>query len=192
MRYAAAMVRDLIVTTSKLLSYVLRHRPDSIGLQLDDQGWAGVDALLAALRAHGHAVDGDLLARVVAGNDKQRFAFSPDGARIRASQGHSVAVDLDLAPSSPPAVLYHGTASRFLKAIMAQGLKAGARRHVHLSRDVDTAMRVGARHGFPVVLGVDAARMAADGHLFYVSDNGVWLTEAVAPRYLSTAGRLTP
>jgi putative RNA 2'-phosphotransferase len=181
------MPRDPIVTTSKLLSFVLRHRPDSIGLRLDAHGWAGVDDLLAALHAHGHAVDRDLLDRVVAGNDKRRFAFSPDGARIRASQGHSVAVDLGLAPTDPPAVLYHGTASRFLKAIMAHGLKAGARRHVHLSSDVATARTVGARHGFPAVLRVDAARMAADGHAFYLSDNGVWLTNAVAPRYLDSA-----
>lgn len=192
MRYAAPMPRDPIVTTSKLLSYVLRHRPDSVGLRLDEQGWTGVGELLAALQAHGHAVDRGLLERVVAGNDKQRFAFSADGTRIRASQGHSVAVDLGLAPVGPPPVLYHGTASRFLKAILAQGLKAGARRHVHLSQDVATAITVGARHGFPVVLRVDAARMAADGHLFYQSDNGVWLTDAVAPRYLGMAERVSP
>jgi putative RNA 2'-phosphotransferase len=180
------MPRDPIVTTSKLLSYVLRHRPDSIGLQLDAQGWTGVDALLAALQAHGHDVDRALIERVVADNDKQRFAFSADGTRIRASQGHSVAIDLGLAPSAPPPVLYHGTATRFLKAIMGEGLRPGARRHVHLSADPATATTVGARHGFPAVLRVDAARMDADGHLFYVSDNGVWLTDAVAPRYLAT------
>lgn len=179
------MPRDPIVDTSKLLSYVLRHLPDSIGLSLDAHGWADVDALLACLRAHGKPLDRALLERVVANNDKQRFAFSPDGARIRASQGHSVAVDLALEPSAPPPVLYHGTASRFVKSIMATGLHAGARRHVHLSSDVQTATRVGMRHGFPVVLRVDAARMQANGILFYRSDNGVWLTGAVAPRYLS-------
>jgi putative RNA 2'-phosphotransferase len=179
------MPRDPIVDTSKLLSYVLRHRPDSIGLDLDDQGWAGVDDLLACLRAHGKPVDRALLERVVLENDKQRFAFSPDGTKIRASQGHSVAVDLALLPAAPPPVLYHGTASRFLKSILASGLHAGARRHVHLSSDVQTATRVGTRHGFPAVLRVDAARMHADGILFYQSDNGVWLTAAVAPRYLS-------
>jgi putative RNA 2'-phosphotransferase len=178
------MPRDSLVDTSKLLSYVLRHRPDSVGLTLDPQGWVDVDTLLAALAAHGRRVDRALLVRVVADNDKQRFAFSGDGMRIRASQGHSVAIDLGLAPQAPPAVLYHGTASRFMKSILAQGLQAGARRHVHLSRDVETARRVGARHGVPVVLRVEAARMAADGIVFYVSDNGVWLTGAVAPRYL--------
>jgi len=182
------MPRDPIIDTSKRLSYVLRHRPDSIGVTLDPNGWIDVDALLAALGRHGPAVDRALLERVVAGNDKQRFAFSPDGLRIRASQGHSVAVDLALTPQQPPPVLYHGTASRFMKSILAEGLRAGARQHVHLSRDVDTAKRVGTRHGVPVVLTVDAARMARDGAVFYLSDNGVWLTDAVAPRYLQLPG----
>lgn len=182
------MPHDPIVATSKFLSYVLRHRPDSIGLALDANGWAGVDELLTRLAAGGHALDRDLLQRVVAGNDKQRFAFSADGSRIRASQGHSVAVDLALAAAEPPGVLYHGTASRFLKSILASGLKAAGRHHVHLSADAATAKAVGARHGFPVVLRVDARRMRADGLVFYRSDNGVWLTRAVLPRYLDAAG----
>jgi putative RNA 2'-phosphotransferase len=124
---------------------------------------------------------------VVAENDKQRFAFNEDRTRIRASQGHSIAVDLQLRESEPPALLYHGTASRFLKAILAAGLRAGARHHVHLSADPQTAMRVGARHGFPAVLVVDAARMRADGIVFYQSDNGVWLTAGVKPKYLAKA-----
>jgi putative RNA 2'-phosphotransferase len=186
------MTNDPIVSTSKLLSYVLRHRPDSIGMQLDANGWADVDVLLARLAEHGKPVARDQLVRVVAENDKQRFAFDAGGTRIRASQGHSIAVELDLQPSQPPDMLYHGTASRFLKSILASGLRAGNRQHVHLSGNVDTARRVGARHGFPVVLRVDAARMRADGILFYRSDNGVWLTGPVAPRYLSVddgAGR---
>lgn len=183
------MPHDPIVATSKLLSYVLRHRPDSIELHLDAQGWAEVDTLLACLRAHGKPVDRALLERVVASNDKQRFAFSPDASRIRASQGHSIEVDLGLQPAVPPPVLYHGTASRFLKSILAAGLRAGARRHVHLSADPQTATRVGARHGFPVVLHVDAARMHADGIAFWQSDNGVWLTGDVAPRYFSVMAR---
>jgi len=181
------MSSDPIVTTSKLLSYVLRHRPDSIALQLDANGWADVDVLLARLAEHGKPVARDLLERVVADNDKQRFAFDAARTRIRASQGHSVDVDLGLAPVAPPDVLYHGTASRFLKSILATGLRAGNRQHVHLSGDVDTARRVGARHGFPVVLHVDTARMRADGIPFYRSDNGVWLTGPVAPRYLSVS-----
>ena len=180
------MPADPIVATSKLLSYVLRHRPDSIGLALDSQGWAAVDDLLAQLGASGHELDRALLERVVDENDKQRFAFSADRTRIRASQGHSVAVDLALAPTAPPPVLYHGTASRFLKSILTEGLHAAARHHVHLSADVETAKRVGTRHGFPAVLRVDAARMHADGMVFYRSDNGVWLTNAVLPRYLAT------
>jgi putative RNA 2'-phosphotransferase len=182
------MRRNPIVTTSKVLSYVLRHRPDSIGLALDAHGWADVGELLACLAAHGKAIDRGLLERVVADNDKQRFALSEDGSRIRASQGHSVAVDLQLREAEPPAVLYHGTASRFLKSILAGGLRAGARHHVHLSADLQTAMRVGARHGFPAVLLVDAARMRADGIVFYQSDNGVWLTSDVKPAYLGHAG----
>ena len=178
------MPADPIVATSKLLSYVLRHRPDSIGLALDPQGWAGVDDLLARLAAAGHEVDRVLLEQVVADNDKQRFAFSEDRSRIRARQGHSVAVDLALAPAEPPEVLYHGTASRFLKSILASGLRAAGRHHVHLSADIHTAKRVGARHGFPAVLRVDARRMRAESIVFYCSDNGVWLTDAVPPRYL--------
>jgi putative RNA 2'-phosphotransferase len=183
------MARDPIVTTSKLLSYVLRHRPDSVKLALDAHGWAEVDELLARLAASGKPVDRALLERVVADNDKQRFAFSEDGRRIRASQGHSIAVDLQLREAEPPAVLYHGTASRFLKSILASGLRAGGRHHVHLSADAQTATRVGARHGFPVVLMVDARRMRKDGLVFYQSDNGVWLTTQVLPKYLSQAGR---
>jgi putative RNA 2'-phosphotransferase len=182
------MSSDPIVNTSKLLSYVLRHRPDSIGLELDANGWADVDVLLRRLAEHGKPVGRDLLERVVADNDKQRFAFDAGRSRIRASQGHSVQVDLGLQPAQPPDVLYHGTASRFLKSILATGLRAGNRQHVHLSGDVDTARRVGARHGFPVVLRVDTGRLLMDGAVFYQADNGVWLTGPVAPRYLRVAG----
>lgn len=178
------MSRDTVVDTSKLLSYVLRHRPDSIGLQLDANGWADVDELLRRLAEHGKPVARDLLDRVVAENDKQRFAFDAQRARIRASQGHSIDVELGLEPVQPPDVLYHGTASRFVTSILATGLRAGGRQHVHLSGDVDTARRVGTRHGVPVILRVDTARMRTDGAVFYRSDNGVWLTGPVAPRYL--------
>ncbi|MFL6635963.1 MAG: RNA 2'-phosphotransferase [Massilia sp.] len=170
------MSRDALVDTSKLLSYVLRHRPDSIGLQLDANGWADVDVLLQCLAEHGKPVGRELLDRVVVGNDKQRFAFDATRTRIRASQGHSIQVDLALEPAQPPDMLYHGTASRFLKSILASGLRAGNRQHVHLSGDVGTARRVGARYGFPVILQVDTARMRADGAVFYRADNGVWLT----------------
>lgn len=167
---------------SKRLSYVLRHRPDSIGLTLGDDGWIGIDALLAGLAAHGTDLSRDRLARIVAANDKQRFTI--DGDRIRANQGHSVPVDLALPAVAPPEVLYHGTATRHLGAIFHEGLRKGRRHHVHLSADADTARRVGARHGTPVVLQVDAVAMHAAGHTFHRSANGVWLTDTVPPAFL--------
>ncbi len=171
---------------SKKLSYVLRHAPESIGITLDEAGWVPVADLLAALAARGWAVSPDQLDRVVTSSDKQRFALA-DG-RIRANQGHSVPVQLGLAPSTPPAELFHGTVSRSLSAIWAEGLARGNRHHVHLSPDRETATRVGARRGRPVVLTVAAGQMLADGYLFYRSANGVWLTDAVPARYLSLSG----
>lgn len=169
-----------IVDTSKFLSFVLRHRPDAIGLVLDSEGWAGIDALIVAAHADGKRIDYALIEEVVATNDKQRFAISEDGLRIRAVQGHSSAqVDIQYVAIVPPEFLYHGTASRFLVSINRQGLIAGARHHVHLSQDEKTAIAVGARHGMPVVLKVQAARMHAQGFAFYRADNGVWLTEHV-------------
>jgi putative RNA 2'-phosphotransferase len=178
-----------LVAISKRLSYVLRHSPGSVRLTLDPGGWVAVDDLLAALAAHGRPVTRAELDTVVACNDKRRFAVEPgpDGRdRIRASQGHSVAVDLGLAPADPPPALYHGTSASVLGQIRAEGLRKGRRHHVHLSTDTVTARRVGARRpGEVVILEVDAAAMAADGHLFYRSANGVWLTDHVPPRYLS-------
>jgi putative RNA 2'-phosphotransferase len=171
-----------VVRTSKRLSYVLRHAPGSVGLTLDEHGWVDVDDLLAALRLTRAELDD-----VVARNDKQRFALDGTGTRIRASQGHSVAVDLGYLPATPPAELFHGTADRFLASIRAEGLRPGNRHAVHLSPDTGTARRVGARRGRPVVLRVDAAAMARDGVAFTRSANGVWLVDAVPPRYLSEA-----
>ena len=173
------------VQLSKFLSYVLRHQPDKIGLQLDRQGWVDVDALLKQANAYGVPLNRPLLEEIVATNNKQRFSFSPNGQKIRANQGHSVPIDLGLEPQKPPAVLYHGTAQHFLESIFAAGLHSGNRRHVHLSRDAETALKVGRRHGKPVILQVAAQQMDADGHLFFCSDNGVWLTDQVAPRYLT-------
>lgn len=170
------------VTVSKYLAKHLRHRPDRIGLALDEGGWAEIDALLAAAAAHGFPITREELDHVVAVNDKQRFTI--EGTRIRAGQGHSVAVDLGLLPATPPPHLHHGTVARFLDAIRAEGLKPMNRHDVHLSPDRETAARVGARRGRPVVLTVDAAAMHRDGHEFRVSANGVWLTRAVPPRYL--------
>jgi putative RNA 2'-phosphotransferase len=169
---------------SKRLSYHLRHRPDEIGLALGPGGWVEVTALLAALAAHGQAVTREELDAVVAGNDKRRFAFDETGERIRASQGHSVEVDLGLEPLEPPALLYHGTGAGSAGAIARDGLRRMRRHHVHLSADQATAQAVGARHGPPVIFAVDAAAMRAAGSLFYRSANGVWLTDEVPPIYL--------
>lgn len=177
-------MKDQTVETSKFLSFVLRHEPEAIGIQLDEQGWVGVEELLAAASRHGRKIDRNLLDRVVETNDKRRFEFSEDGLRIRASQGHSVNVDLGLAPVEPPDLLYHGTTTRFLDSIRADGLTSGERQHVHLSPDPETAVAVGRRHGKPVVLTVQAGRMYAAGHLFFLSANGVWLTDRVPTEYL--------
>lgn len=172
------------IALSKLLSYVLRHHPEQFGLSLDDQGWVSVSELLSALNQRGHAVDRARLVQVVQANPKQRFAFSEDGQAIRANQGHSVPVALGHPAQEPPAVLFHGTVARSLPLILAEGLLPGQRHHVHLSETVETARAVGSRRGPPVVLAVLAAQMHADGHAFFRSPNGVWLTERVPPVYL--------
>ena len=172
---------------SKFLSYVLRHRPDGIGLVLNMEGWVEVDDLIAKASANGNAFTREELAQVVATNDKKRFTLSPDGQRIRAAQGHSVEVVLGLGEAKPPDVLYHGTATRFLDSILAEGLRPGSRQQVHLSADHATAVNVGQRHGKPVVLVIDTLRMREDGHAFYRADNGVWLTDHVPPRFLTVA-----
>ncbi len=172
------------VRVSKRLSYVLRHRPDSVGLELGEGGWVTVDALLHAL-ASGGVVSRDVLETVVRENDKQRFEMSADGLQIRARQGHSVAVDLGYEPATPPESLLHGTAERFLDSIFAKGLVKGKRHHVHMGTDRALMVSVGGRHGKPVVLEVAAGRMHADGHAFFVTGNGVWLTEHVPAKYLT-------
>jgi putative RNA 2'-phosphotransferase len=169
--------------TSKFLSYVLRHHPESIDITLDPNGWVAIDVLLAALTAHGRPLARGELEEIVRTSDKQRFAI--DGERIRANQGHSIDVDLALSPRDPPATLYHGTVDRFVEPIRREGLIKGARTHVHLSADVETARNVGGRRGKPVVLTVDARAMHAAGHLFFVSANGVWLVEHVPSRFIT-------
>lgn len=170
------------VKVSKYLSKHLRHQPERIGLTLDPHGWVEIATLLRAAAAHHFPITRAELDHVVAVNDKRRFAV--EGDRIRASQGHTVAVDLGLPDAEPPAYLYHGTVARSLDAIRAEGLRPMARHHVHLSADRETATRVGARRGRPVVLSVDAAAMRRDGHVFHISANGVWLTDSVPPEYL--------
>ncbi len=173
---------------SRFLSRILRHAPHEIGLTLDDQGWVTVDDLLRALTRAGRPMrHADLIGIVIADN-KHRFTLSAGGRRLRAAQGHSIPVNLGLAPITPPEVLYHGTSRRSLDAIFAAGLRPGRRRQVHLSPDRETAEQVGRRHGKPVVLRVAAAHMHRDGHAFYQSDNAVWLTDQVPAVYLSFDG----
>ena len=173
-----------VTRLSKRLSYWLRHRPDEAGLALDDGGWAGVEAVLAAFAASGLAVDRAALDRVVAENDKQRFEFSADGLSIRARQGHSIKVEAAWEEREPPEVLYHGTVAKVLDAILAQGLRPMARHRVHLSAEFDTAHKVGTRRGKPVILEVAARECRAAGHVFHLSANGVWLVDAVPPQFL--------
>ena len=173
-----------LVKISKYLSKHLRHQPERLGLTLAPGGWVPVDGLLAACARHQFPVSRAELDEVVANNNKQRFAFDPTGTLIRANQGHSVDVDLQLTPVPPPDVLYHGTGEPAVAAIRQGGLQKMSRHHVHLSADAETARAVGARHGRPVVFAVDAARMHQAGHPFYRSANGVWLVDQVPPEYL--------
>ena len=175
------MNQNKMKAISKHLSYILRHKPQAIGLTLDPQGWANVDDLISKSPK---GLSREKIVAVVESNDKQRFILSKDGARIRANQGHSISIDLGLEPAAPPQILYHGTAKRFLDDILAQGLKKMNRQHVHLSADPETATKVGSRHGKPVILALDTPAMLQAGHAFYMSENGVWLTNQVPPQYL--------
>jgi putative RNA 2'-phosphotransferase len=176
-----------LVKVSKYLARHLRHDPGRLGLVLEPGGWVRVDDLLRACAARGMPISRAELDEVVERNDKRRYSFDDTGERIRASQGHSAPVDLQLDPAVPPPELFHGTAAISLDRIMRSGLLPMRRHHVHLSLDVETARRVGRRHGKPVVLRVDAAGMASAGSTFFVADNGVWLVDEVPPRYLSIA-----
>jgi putative RNA 2'-phosphotransferase len=173
-----------LITVSKFLSKYLRHDPAALGLTLEPGGWVLVNDVLAGAAKLRFAISREELQQVVAENDKQRFSLDESGAKIRANQGHSTEVDLQLAEAQPPPELFHGTVSKFLDAIMADGLKKMNRHDVHLSKDVETATKVGQRRGKPVILIVDSARMAADGYKFRLSENGVWLTDHVPVKYL--------
>jgi putative RNA 2'-phosphotransferase len=177
-----------LISTSKFLSLVLRHAPETIGLALDRNGWADLEELMRLANARGRRLTRALIEEVVDTNEKQRFKISEDGTRIRANQGHSVKVDLDLAPVEPPELLFHGTVERFLESIRVHGLRRGNRSHVHLSLDEETARDVGARRGDPAVLQVVARAMFNEGYVFHVSENGVWLTEHVPPQFLRFPG----
>ncbi len=182
--FRAATTSLGLVRTSKFLSKYLRHAPDTLGLTLEPGGWVGVEELLAAAARRGMPLSRAELEEVVARNSKQRFSFDETGARIRANQGHSVAVDLQLDPGVPPELLYHGTGERAVEAILREGLRKMRRHHVHLSGDIATAIVVGRRHGRPIVFEVQADKLHAAGYTFYRSENGVWLVAAVPPEFL--------
>lgn len=169
----------------KFLSLVLRHSPETIGIELDENGWADVDELIKKCAKHRYVFTIVQLEEIVATNNKKRYAFNEDNTKIRANQGHSIDINLELNSVEPPEYLYHGTATRFLSSIREKGILKGNRQHVHLSSDKDTAVNVGARHGKPVVLIVMSGKMHEDGIEFYCSDNGVWLTDYVDMKYVS-------
>lgn len=175
---------NTLKSKSKMLSHWLRHQPGAIGITLDKRGWTDVDELIAKAAAAGTPVTHDELVQIVAESDKQRFTLSENGLRIRAAQGHSVAVDLNLPAKKPPPVLYHGTVSRFLASIRKHGLLPGTRHDVHLSITKETAMEVGARRGVPIVLVIETYPMVRAGIEFRCSDNGVWLVQSVPSKYL--------
>jgi putative RNA 2'-phosphotransferase len=181
------MDNSRLVKISKYLSKHLRHQPDRIGIKLAPGGWVSVDELLAAVAKNQFPISREELNEVVATNDKQRFSFDSTGTLIRANQGHSTEVDLQLEPVVPPDVLYHGTGHKAVESILQTGLNKMLRHHVHLSADIVTAKTVGARHGKPVVFAVDAAAMQRAGYTFYCSENGVWLVDCVPPQYLQLA-----
>ncbi len=168
----------------RFISMVLRHKPESIGITLDEHGWADVEALIKAMNAHGKYINKVMLEKIVAENDKKRYSFDESHSKIRANQGHSIAVNLELEKKIPPEILYHGTATRFLESIQKSGLLKMGRQYVHLSKDVQTATKVGQRHGKVIVLKVDTKKMIQDGYDFYLSKNGVWLCDTVPPQYL--------
>lgn len=173
---------------SKFLSLILRHKPETIGISLDEHGWAKVDELIAGIAAKNQGFNRDILEEIVRTDSKQRFSFNEDKTLIRANQGHSIPVDVELDELAPPERLWHGTGEKYVASIDAQGLLPKGRLYVHLSKDQETAIQVGARHGKPVVYCVRSGEMARDGYRFYLSKNGVWLTRKVPPKYLVKCG----
>ncbi len=169
---------------SKFISLILRHKPDTIGITLDEHGWANVDELIAGI-CRTTPFDQDLLEKIVAEDEKQRYSFNEDKTLIRANQGHSIPVDVELEKMTPPDVLYHGTGEKYVPSIDKEGLIPKSRLYVHLSADIENAMRVGKRHGKPVVYTVDAKKMQEEGYDYYLSVNGVWLTKKVPVQFIT-------
>lgn len=169
---------------SKFLSLILRHQPETLGVQLDESGWIDVEVLLAAIAKHGKGMSRETLEYVVSSNDKQRFSFDAEGTRIRANQGHSVNIELGYEAAVPPETLVHGTPQQFVDAISREGLKKMQRHHVHLHVDEKTGLAVGQRRGKPVLLQVRAGEMYRAGFEFFVTPNQVWLTDRVPVEYI--------
>lgn len=173
------------IELGRFISLILRHKPEAVGIKLDSNGWADVDKLISGINKCGKKINMEILERIVHENNKQRYSFDETHTKIRANQGHSVNVDVELKESIPPDKLYHGTATRFLDSIKKNGITKQSRQHVHLSADKETATAVGKRHGKPVVLVIDTAKMRADGCKFYISENGVWLCDDISWKYIS-------
>ena len=172
-------------STSKFISLILRHRPEAIGISLDEHGWADVQELIDGInREAGHFLDRETLEEIVRLDEKQRYSFNDDHTMIRANQGHSIPVDVELEEKTPPDVLWHGTGEKYVSSIDEQGLLPKNRLYVHLSSDTQTAKKVGSRHGKPVIYEVNCRQMVQDGFRFYLSANNVWLTKEVPARYL--------
>ena len=176
-------MKNNITEISKYLSLILRHKPDVIGISLDEHGWANVDELLSGIAAT-YPINMELLKEIVRSDNKQRYSFNDDKTLIRANQGHSIPVDVGLDKKEPPEYLWHGTGQKYVESIDAQGLIPKSRLYVHLSAEYNTALNVGKRHGTPVVYKVDSKKMAADGYEFFQSVNGVWLSKRVPIKYL--------
>lgn len=179
------MINDKQIThISKFLSLVLRHQPEIIGIHLDQNGWTDVDELIKKANQNGVNFDREILNHVVATNSKKRFAFNDTSDRIRASQGHSINIELGYTNQKPPEILFHGTGEKSVQSILETGLKKRDRQHVHLSTDFEVAVKVAQRHGKPFVFKVLAEQMYHDKYQFFISDNGVWLTDDVPAKYL--------
>ena len=178
---------EFMKETSKLIALVLRHKPETLGLSLDEHGWVSTADLIEKLN-DSKPFTMEMLEEIVRTDNKQRYSFNEDKTRIRANQGHSIPVDLELLPLEPPAILWHGTGEKYVESINRQGLRKQNRQYVHLSDNLETAITVGRRHGKPVVYEIDAARMYQEGFKFYRSENGVWLTDAVPAEYFISGG----
>ena len=170
---------------SKFISLILRHKPEEIGITLDRHGWADTAQLIKGIRSTGRRIDTETLERIVRNDEKQRYSFSENGKKIRANQGHSIPVEVEMRTAVPPARLYHGTAEKALESIMQNGILKMNRLYVHLSGDIETAFKVGSRHGKPVVLIIDTAAMSSDGYVFKISENGVWQSENIPQMYIA-------